>query len=80
MIEYLKGQTVSRRPTGLVVSVQSVGYGVDLPLTTLCAVSPETKDIELWIYTHVREDALKLYGFTAPHERELLKFYSVLTA
>lgn len=73
MIEYLKGKIVHRRPTGVVVSVNGVGYGLDLPLSTLCEIAPDAVDVELWVYTHVREDALKLYGFSAPHERQLFE-------
>ncbi len=73
MIEYLKGAIVHRKPTGIVVSVNGVGYGIDMPLSALCQVAPDAKDIELWIYTHVREDALKLFGFLAPNERALFE-------
>jgi Holliday junction DNA helicase RuvA len=78
MIERIKGYCVLKRPTGLVVDVNGVGYGVEVPLSYLCRVNADSQDlVELWIHTHVREDALKLYGFPTIAEREV---FGILTS
>src|SRR3989338_5433184 len=70
MIEFLQGIVTRRLPTGVILNVQGVGYGVDLPLPTLCALPEEGKPCSLWIYTRVREDAIKLFGFSTFEDRQ----------
>lgn len=75
MIERLAGSIVHRRGNTLVIDVDGVGYGVEVAEATarrMAAVSAETQTV-LWIYTHVREDALRLFGFCSLEERELFE-------
>lgn len=70
MIEYLSGKVLCRTPTSLVVDVQGVGYGVEMPLSALCEVPPRGELINLWVDTYVREDALRLFGFLSLEDRQ----------
>ncbi|MGH9238593.1 MAG: Holliday junction branch migration protein RuvA [Vicinamibacterales bacterium] len=57
----------------MIVDVQGVGYEVHVPLSTFYDAGEEGADITLRIYTHVREDALQLYGFLTDLERQLFE-------
>ena len=70
MIEYISGKVLCRTPTSLVIDVQGVGYGVEMPLSALCEVPPRGEIISLWIDTYVREDALRLFGFLSLEDRQ----------
>jgi Holliday junction DNA helicase RuvA len=69
MIEYLRGKLKGRLPTGAIVDVAGVGYGVDLPLNVLCDLPPLDSEVEFWIHTRVREDSFRLYGFKYRDDR-----------
>lgn len=69
MIERLKGQLVATVPGGVIIDVAGVGYGVEMPLSALCTLPPVGETVQVWTYTHVREDAIKLYGFATYAER-----------
>lgn len=73
MIEYLRGSLLCRDGAHVIVEAGSVGYGVDLPAPTL-AVLPETGgDVRLFIYHHMTEQDVRLYGFASPEEREIFE-------
>lgn len=60
------------------MDVSGVGYEVTIPLSTFYDLEDLGSNVHLRIYTHVREDALQLYGFKTARERELfLKIISV---
>ncbi len=63
MIERISGVLVKCLPTHVIVDVQGVGYSLELPLSVLVEIPPEGSSLTLWVYTHVREDAIRLYGF-----------------
>ncbi|UCE84975.1 MAG: Holliday junction branch migration protein RuvA [Deltaproteobacteria bacterium] len=69
MIAYLEGLLREKLPTRVVVDVSGVGYEVWIPLSTFYELPDEGKPISLRIYTHVREDALTLFGFRTARER-----------
>ena len=73
MIGFLRGRIADKQPNKLIVDVQGVGYEVTVPLSTFYDVGDEGADIGLRIYTHVREDALQLYGFLTDLERQLFE-------
>jgi Holliday junction DNA helicase RuvA len=62
MIGWLKGVLQSRGTASIIINVGGVGYVVGVSGTTL-ADAPLGKEVEVHIYTHVREDTLALYGF-----------------
>ena len=73
MIGFLRGRIADKQPNALIVDVQGVGYAVHVPLSTFYDVGEVGDDITLRIHTHVREDALQLYGFLTELERQLFE-------
>ncbi len=78
MIAHLNGRLLSKEPNSVIVDVSGVGYEVNIPLSTFYELANEGSDVQLRIYTHVKEDALQLYGFKTERERSLfINFISV---
>ncbi len=74
MIGWLRGRVVSEEPSGLILDVGGVGYDVSAPVGTLGrAVTDAAGQVELWVHTHVREDALELFGFGSELERRVFR-------
>jgi Holliday junction DNA helicase RuvA len=73
MIGFLRGRIADKQPNTLIVDVQGVGYEVHVPLSTFYDVGDVGADVTLRVYTHVREDALQLYGFLTELERQLFE-------
>jgi Holliday junction DNA helicase RuvA len=74
MISSLRGKVVVRMLDGVVLDVNGVGYRVQTTLRALRKASVKG-EITLDTYLHVREDALQLYGFAEPAERELFEHF-----
>jgi len=71
MIAAVTGQLIHKSPASVIVDVHGVGYQVFTPLSTFYHL-PEIKEtVTLKTYTHVREDALQLYGFLTMEEKDL---------
>lgn len=78
MIAHLSGTLLSKQATSVIVDVGGVGYEVSIPLSTFYDLEDPGSNVQLRVYTHVREDAIQLYGFKTARERELfLKIISV---
>jgi Holliday junction DNA helicase RuvA len=78
MIGQLRGQLLQKKPNQIVVDVQGVGYEVHIPLTSFYDLPGEGNEVILKIHTHVREDALSLFGFVTQREKDLfLKLLSI---
>ncbi len=73
MIAHLSGTLLAKHATSVVVDVGGVGYEVTIPVTTFYDLEEAGSQVSLRIYTHVREDALQLYGFRTARERELFQ-------
>jgi Holliday junction DNA helicase RuvA len=73
MIALLRGRIIDKQPNRLVVDVHGVGYEVLVPLSTFYEVGDEGADVALHIHTHVREDALLLYGFLTVLEQQVFE-------
>ena len=71
MIAYLRGRILEKHPTRVVVDVGGVGYDVAVPLSTFYGLGEPGADVVLRVHTHVREDALALYGFATVLELDL---------
>jgi Holliday junction DNA helicase RuvA len=71
MIAHLSGTLRSKQATSVILDVGGVGYEVSIPLSTFYELDELGSQVQLRIYTHVREDALQLYGFRTAREREL---------
>ena len=70
MIASLKGHLISKSPQAAVVDVGGVGYEVFISLSTFPRLPDLEKSVFFHTYTHVREDALQLYGFMDREERD----------
>lgn len=75
MIGWLSGKVVQAAPDRLILDVGGVGYQVAIPLSTYYEIQKADAgaNLRLFIHTHVREDALALYGFWSERERELFE-------
>lgn len=72
MIGYLKGKIISAKPTQIILDVNNVGYLIHISISTFEKISDQN-EVSLYIYTHVREDALNLYGFYTEAEKEMFE-------
>ena len=73
MIAQLRGRILEKHPNRLVTDVNGVGYEVFVPLSTFYGLGDPGSEVALRIHTHVREDALLLYGFATALEQELFE-------
>jgi Holliday junction DNA helicase RuvA len=71
MIAYLTGSILKKGPQSVIVDVGGVGYEVFIPISTFYALGEAGETVGLEIYTHVRDDALVLFGFDTPLEKDL---------
>ena len=77
MIAHLTGKLTHKSPDHIVVDVNGVGYQVFVPLSTFYALPDVGREVSLNIHTHLREAALKLFGFYT--EEELKIFEQLIT-
>jgi Holliday junction DNA helicase RuvA len=70
MIGLVRGKLIEKRPNQALVDVGGVGYQVQIPLSTFAGLGALHTETTLLIYTHVREDALALYGFVTAREKQ----------
>jgi Holliday junction DNA helicase RuvA len=70
MIALLTGRLAFKAPTHLALDVQGVGYEVFIPLSTYYNLPNLNDNLTLSIHTHVREDAIQLFGFSTPQEKD----------
>ncbi len=71
MIGRLVGRLAAKAPDQVLLDVGGVGYLIHIPLSTFYELPEPESPASLWIHTHVREDALALYGFLTERERSL---------
>lgn len=71
MIAALRGRLLEKAPHRVVVDVQGVGYELHIPLSTFYQLGEAGAEVALRVHTHVREDALLLYGFITDLERQM---------
>ena len=70
MIASLTGRLASKHPGGVVIDVQGVGYDVLIPLSTYYRLPDPDQSVSLTVHTHVREDAIQLFGFSTSREKD----------
>jgi Holliday junction DNA helicase RuvA len=70
MIALLTGRLAFKAPTHLILDVQGVGYEAFIPLSTFYSLPNLNESLSLHVYTHVREDALQLFGFGTQEEKD----------
>jgi len=71
MIAHLSGTLLSKQPTTAIIDVGGVGYEVAIPLSTFYEIGENGSPAQLRVYTHVSQDAIRLFGFKTAREREL---------
>jgi holliday junction DNA helicase RuvA len=70
MIASLTGRLASKHPGGVIIDVEGVGYDVLIPLSTFYSLPDTDQPVSLRIHTHVREDAIQLFGFFTTREKD----------
>jgi len=70
MIEYIKGELTELTPALATVEAAGVGYGLNISLNTYSAIQGK-KEVKLYVYEAIREDAYVLFGFVNKKEREM---------
>jgi holliday junction DNA helicase RuvA len=73
LIAQLQGRILRKGPQEVVIDVGGVGYRVLIPVSTFYRLPDEGADTVLRIHTHVREDALALFGFLTGAEHDLFQ-------
>lgn len=73
MIAFLRGRVLVKHPNQVIVDAGGVGYDVAISVPTFSALPPPGSEVSLHIHTHVREDAIALYGFLRGEEKELFE-------
>jgi Holliday junction DNA helicase RuvA len=73
MIAHLRGTLLEKHPNQAVVEAGGVGYDVAIPVSTYAALPDAGQEVRLRIHTHVREDALQLFGFSTAEEKMLFE-------
>jgi Holliday junction DNA helicase RuvA len=71
LIAYLEGKLVEKNPTLLVLEVNGVGYSVNIPVSTYSNLGEVGQTVKVLTFQQVREDELKLFGFSTRPEKEL---------
>jgi len=78
MIAYLKGNLIQKSPNQITLDIGGVGYCVLIPLSTYFKLGNLNQQAELFIYTHLTDNSLSLYGFSTEDEREIfMKLISI---
>ena len=73
MIAFLRGTLLEKHPNQAIVDAGGVGYDVQIPVSTFSSLPDAGAEVKLRIYTHVREDALSLFGFLTASEKTLFE-------
>ena len=73
MIAHLRGRLISKHPNEAIVEASGVGYQVNISIPTFTGLPAQGTEVALFIHTHVREDALALYGFLKSEEKQLFE-------
>ncbi len=73
MIAHVRGIVLEKHPNQVIVDVQGVGYDLTIPVSTFTALPDAGQEVRLRVHTHVREDALTLFGFSTAEEKTLFE-------
>src|SRR3954454_3949141 len=73
MIAQLRGTLLEKHPNQAVVEAGGVGYDVTIPVSTFTHLPDSGAEVKLRIHTHVREDALSLFGFLTQDEKAIFE-------
>jgi Holliday junction DNA helicase RuvA len=73
MIAHLRGRLISKHPNQAIVETGGVGYDVTISVPTFSDLPTAGNEVALHIHTHVREDAIALFGFLRAEEKQLFE-------
>jgi Holliday junction DNA helicase RuvA len=73
MIAHLRGTLLEKHPNQAIVDVHGVGYEVTIPVSAFSSLPEKGQPVHLHIHTHVREDALALFGFVSAADKVLFE-------
>jgi Holliday junction DNA helicase RuvA len=73
MIAHLRGTLLEKHPNLVIVDTGGVGYEVMIPVSAYSSLPETGAEVQLHIHTHVREDALTLFGFISPADKTLFE-------
>lgn len=73
MIAHLRGRLISKHPNQAIVETSGVGYDVVISVPTFTGLPAPGAEVALHIHTHVREDAIALFGFLLAEEKQLFE-------
>ena len=73
MIAHLRGVILEKHPNQVIVDVQGVGYELTIPVSTFTSLADPGGEVRLRVHTHVREDAISLFGFSTREEKTLFE-------
>jgi Holliday junction DNA helicase RuvA len=73
MIAHLRGKLISKHPNQAIVEAGGVGYEVNISIPTFSGLPALGSDVSVFVHTHVREDALALYGFLRAEDKQLFE-------
>jgi Holliday junction DNA helicase RuvA len=73
MIAHLSGTLLEKHPNLIILDVHGVGYEITIPVSVFSSLPERGQPVQLHIHTHVREDALSLFGFLAAADKTLFE-------
>jgi Holliday junction DNA helicase RuvA len=73
VIAHLRGRLIAKHPNQAIVEAGGVGYDVTISVPTFSDLPEAGAEVALYVHTHVREDALALFGFLRPQEKQLFE-------
>lgn len=73
MIAHLRGRLIGKHPNQAIVEAAGVGYDVTISVPTFSELPTPGAEVAFHIHTHVREDAIALFGFLRPAEKQLFE-------
>src|SRR5678815_5999272 len=73
MIAHLRGTLLEKHPNLVIVDTGGVGYEVTIPVSAYSSLPDTGSEVQLHIHTHVREDALLLFGFVSAADKALFE-------
>jgi len=73
MIALLRGTLLEKHPNQAIIEAGGVGYDLQIPVSTFTALPEPGSEVKLRVHTHVREDALALFGFLTVDEKNLFE-------
>jgi holliday junction DNA helicase RuvA len=73
MIGFLNGVLIEKTPDSVILDVAGVGYELTVPASSFCAMPKLGEPALLYVHTHVREDAIRLFGFASLFDRKVFE-------